>query len=359
MKTSFILLAALMVLVALAFVVLPMLWRGRAHGRPRHVLILSIVLIFLLPLAALGLYLHVGTPAALNPLAIHPQQMTLDQAIAKLKAELTSHPKNVRGWVILGRTYAGTDRPAEARDAYDHALKLAPNNADIMVAWAEADSMARSDHLIQGRARTLLQQALKLEPRSQRGLWLMGISDYQQQHFVDAALNWRRLKVLLQPGTSVAKAVDGQIAMANARAAGKTQKQAMALLQAATAESSATPATAQGAHIAVKVSLDSKLASHVHPDDTLYVFAKALHGAPVPLAVARLKASALPTTVMLTDGMGMTPAMRLSSVSKVTLTARISRSGQPLAAPGDLQGTAGPVSVHADKPVDIVINKVN
>ncbi|KGI77551.1 tetratricopeptide repeat protein [Oleiagrimonas soli] len=362
MKTAFTLTAILMTLIALALIVLPMLRSGRRHGRPRHVLVLSLLTLFALPLAALGLYLHVGTPAALDKTALQPQ-MTLDQAIAKLRAELKQHPDNLQGWVILGRTYAGTDRPAAAREAYTQALKLAPDNADLMVAWAEVDGIARSDHRIEGRARSLLQRAVKADPRNQRGLWLLGISDYQHGHFADAVLTWRRLQALLQPGSKVAEAVKEQIAMANARAAGKTQEQALALLQSpasASSASTAAPADAdQGAHLAVRVTLAPNLRAQVKPDDTLYVFAKAPNGPPMPLAVARLKASALPTTVMLTDGMGMTPAMRLSSVPEVTVTARISRSGRPTATAGDLEGSAGPVSVHAAEPVDVTIDHVH
>ncbi|GAB3040595.1 hypothetical protein GCM10027285_27160 [Oleiagrimonas citrea] len=360
MKTEFILVATLMVLLALALVVVPMLRRGRRSGQPRHALVLSLLVLFALPLAALGLYLHVGTPAALNKSALQPQ-MTLDQAVAKLRAELKQHPDNLQGWLMLGRTYAGTERPALARDAYGKALKLAPDNADIMIAWVEVDAMARADHRIEGQARSLLQRAVKADPRNQRGLWLLGISDYQHGHFADAVLTWRRLQALLQPGSKVAQAVKEQIAMANARAAGKTQKQAMALLSSPASSTSAAAAAKadEGAHIAVRVRLDPKLRDHVKPGDTLYVFAKAQRGPPMPLAVIRLKASALPTTVMLTDGMGMTPAMRLSSVPEVTVTARISHSGQPTATAGDLEGSAGPISTHAAAPVDVTIDHVH
>ncbi len=88
------------------------------------------------------------------------------------------------------------------------------------------------------------------------------------------------------------------------------------------------------------------------------MFARAVNGPPMPLAVARLKASALPTTVMLTDGMGMTPSLRLSGAGQVTITARISHSGQALPAAGDLEGSSGPVPVASAKTVEVVIDHV-
>lgn len=364
MKTAFILIALLMTLAALALVVVPMLRSGRRHGRPRHVLFLSIAILFVLPLSALGLYLHVGAPAALNPSALEPRPATPQQMIAQLREKLARKPEK-RGWLLLAQIYTSQHELAKARDAYGEALKLDPGNSDLMVAWAETDSMARSSHYIGDRARNLLQEAVKKDPRNQRGLWLLGISDFQRGQFADSALTLRRLQVLLQPGSKVARAVKLQIAMADARANGKSQQEALALLQSqlpAADGSTSAPAKAgqaQGAHIAVHVSLAPALRSKVRPGDTLFVFAKAVKGPPMPLAVARLKASALPTTVMLTDGMAMSPSLRLSSASQVMLSARISPSGQAMPASGDLEGSAGPVSVDDGKPVDVVIDHVH
>jgi cytochrome c-type biogenesis protein CcmH len=363
-KITFIIVALLMTLAALALVVLPMLRSGRRNGRPRHVLVLSVVLVFVLPLAALGLYLHVGAPKALNPASMQAPS-NVEQMVQQLRAKLERKPDK-RGWLLLAQVYTSQNKLDKARDAYGEALKLDPDNSDLMVAWAETDAMSRADHSVNDRDRELLKKAVKQDPRNERGLWLLGISDYQRGQFADAALAWRRLRVLLKPDSKIAQTVDRQIAMANARAAGKSQQDAMALLNApAGASSTGTPASdssanapadSEGAHIAVHVTVAPDLRARFKPDDTLYVFARAVKGPPMPLAVARLKASALPTTVMLTDGMGMTTNLRLSDAGQVTLTARISHSGQAMPAKGDLEGSTGPVSVHVDTPVDLVID---
>jgi cytochrome c-type biogenesis protein CcmH len=357
-KIGFILVALLMTLAALALVVWPMLRTGRRHGRPRHVLYLALAIVFVMPLGALGLYLHVGTPQALNPAMLKPNP-DANQMIAQLREKLARKPDE-KGWLLLAQIYTSQHKLAKARDAYGEALKLAPDNSDLMVAWAETDAMASDSHYIGDHARDLLLKAVKMDPRNQRGLWLLGISDYQRDQFADSALTLRRLQVLLQPDSKVAQAVKLQIAMADARASGKTQQQALALLQQAqsapTGASAAAKANAEGAHIAVHVSLSPALRAKVKPGETLFVFARAVKGPPMPLAVARLKASALPTTVMLTDGMGMSPSLRLSSVDKVMVVARISPSGQAMPASGDLEGTVGPVSVDDAGTVDVVID---
>jgi cytochrome c-type biogenesis protein CcmH len=240
-------------------------------------------------------------------------------------------------------------QPGVARDAFYIALKLAPNNAEAMIGWAENDSMTRSDHRIEGRALELLKRAVQLHPDSQRGLWLLGISNFQRGEYREAAATWRLLQPQLEPGSNVAKAVAEQIAVADARAGGAP----------AGASSSAAAAAPQGAALQVQVALAPALKDKLAPGDALFVYARAENGPPMPLAVAKLDPALLPTTVTLTDAMAMTPAFKLSSVERVFVGARISHSGQPVAQPGDLEGDAGVVAVERKTPVKISIDKVH
>lgn len=355
MLTLFYLLAAAMIVAALALVLWPMLRRGRQCGRPRGVFGLALTLALVLPISAVLVYSLVGTPAAVEASVREAQpKMTVGQAIAQLKQRLQESPADLQGWLLLGQSYNVVHKPAKARDAYAQALKLAPDSADIMVAWVAADSLARADHLIQGESRKRLEKALRIDPHNQRGLWLMGISDYQAGHFVDAVLTWRRLQVLLPPDGDVADAVARQIAMANARADGKTQAQAEALLDRGQATSDLDRDHA--ARIVVKVSLSPALKNRIDGKDTLFVYARASDGSPAPLAIKRMQASQLPATVTLTDAMGMIPGHGLSSATRVMLTARVSRSGKAKPQPGDLEGSTGPLAVDGHTSASIVIN---
>ena len=220
MKIAFLAIAAVMTAVALVFVLGPLLRAGRQGGRPRHTFVLALCIALLLPVGVAGIYALVGTPVALNGTtaqAVMPQ--SIEQAVGALTEHLKQEPGDLAGWMLLAQTSTMLHKPAAARDAYDHALKLAPNNADAMVGWAEADSMLRTDHMIDGRALELLKHAVQLQPDSQRGLWLLGISDFQHARYGDARATWRLLQPQLEPGSDVAKAVARQIAIAGARAA--------------------------------------------------------------------------------------------------------------------------------------------
>lgn len=349
--TVFYLTAAAMIAVALIVLLRPLLREGPRTARPRSALTVALGIALVLPLAAVGGYLLVGTPTALRgtqAAAVQPQDIT--QALAELRAHLQQKPDDLAGWMLLGQTSAALQQPSAARDAFDHALQLAPNNADAMVGWAEADSQSRPDHLLQGRAVELLKHAVQLQPDSQRGLWLLGISDFQRARYREAQATWRLLLPQLEPGSSVAKAVAEQIAVAGARAgdtpqpAAADEKRAAAVLQV---------------QVAVAPALQAKVAK----GDVLFVYARAADASGpaggAPLAVARLDAAALPASVSLTDAMAMTPQHRLSSAGEVFVGARISHSGQPLAQPGDLEGDAGVVTLGSGAPVKIAIDKVH
>lgn len=344
MKPAFYLCAAIMLAVALALVLVPLIRRGRREGRPVGVFALALGLAFVIPVATAGLYMLVGTPQTLDGVAKAEPPPSIDEAMAGLRARLAQHPDDLQGWLLMGQAQTMLRQFAEARDAYGHALDLDANNGVAMVGWAETDSQSRPDHLIQGRARELLDKAVQVDATNQRALWLLGISDFQQGRYKEASATWRKLQPLLDPSSNVAAAVEQQIAAADAKASGKPD------------EPSATAAPpALDVQVAVAPGLKDKLAA----GDTLYVYARAENGPKMPLAVAKLDAGKLPASVILTDGMGMTPQFKLSSAERVFVGARISKSGQAIAQPGDLEGDAGVVSTSTRDPIRINIDKVH
>jgi cytochrome c-type biogenesis protein CcmH len=351
-KSVFYIAAAVMIAVALALLLLPMLKNGRQSGRPRSVFVLMLLIALVVPVGTALLYLKIGTPSTLTGVPTQAQTATdINTALDQLRAHLASNPNDAQGWGLLAQADMEMQKPDQARDAFDHVLKLTPNDTTAMVGWAEADAAAQENHRIQGRARDLLEQAVKLEPNNQRALWLLGISDYQQGQYADAAARWRILQPQLQPGSSVAQAVAQQIALADAKAGG-------APASASSASTTPSSATAQGPALQIKVALAPALKTKLTTGDTLFVYARAENGPPMPLAVARLDASQLPTTVTLTDAMGMMPSMKLSSVQHVFVGARISHSGEAVAQAGDLEGNAGVVAVDSKTPINILIDKV-
>jgi cytochrome c-type biogenesis protein CcmH len=111
------------------------------------------------------------------------------------------------------------------------------------------------------------------------------------------------------------------------------------------------------ARITVQVALNPKFKDQVGPKDTVFVFAKAAQGTPMPLAIMRLTASQLPASVTLTDGMGMVPNVSLSQFPQIVLGARISKSGNAMAQPGDLQTLSATMTTAQTEPVQLTIDQ--
>ena len=325
----------------------------------------ALAVALLLPAGAIVLYRIVGAPQAVDvsatpgaqPPADHEQNM--QQAIAGLEAKLKENPNDAEGWTLLGRAYETTEHFPEARDALKHAHDLSPEDPDITVAYAEALALASTTRRLDGEPRKLLEAALKAAPDNQRGLWLLGIGNYQDKQYDAAIAAWKHLQSVLPKDSSVAQSVQKQIANAEAARDGRAPPEEPTAEQSAPDESPTPAATdSEGPHLTVKVALDARLKAKLAPDDVLFVFAKAASGPPMPLAIQRMKASQLPATVVLTDGMGMLPTMKLSQFPQVIIGARISKSGNAIAQSGDLQTVSKPLAVTTSTPIDLTIDQV-
>ncbi|NJR71721.1 MAG: hypothetical protein HC782_00590 [Gammaproteobacteria bacterium] len=78
----------------------------------------------------------------------------------------------------------------------------------------------------------------------------------------------------------------------------------------------------------------------------------------MPLAVLRIPVPATwPQPFMLNDAMAMAPNMNLSAHPDITIEARISKAGNALPQPGDMQGTSIIVK-HDARDVSFTIDKV-
>lgn len=347
----------------------------RAAGRPpRTAFVASLLVALLLPASALLLYRIVGAPQALDAANLAAEEAAgrgdrgpeMEQAIALLVARLRQHPDDVEGWALLGRAYQATQRASDSLAAFKRAHEQAPGNAAVTVEYAQAVALAAPDHRIHGEARSLLEQVVAADPANQRALWLLGIGDYQDRHYDDAIARWNTLLPLLDAKSDVSASVKRQIAQAEALRDGNappvatgsaTPPQPVGAAETGPAPAADTPAPA-APRLTVRVALDPDLRAKFDPDATLFVYARAASGPPMPLAIARLKASRLPVTVILDDSMGMLPAMKLSMFPEVVVGARISKSGNALPQSGDLQTLSAPLDVHRSEPIALTIDRL-
>jgi cytochrome c-type biogenesis protein CcmH len=117
-------------------------------------------------------------------------------------------------------------------------------------------------------------------------------------------------------------------------------------------------ATSGATAIQVQVSLDPALKDKAAADDTVFIFARAVQGPRMPLAIVRKRVADLPVSVTLDDSLAMSPAMVLSKFSQVLVGARVSKTGQAMPASGDLQGQVSPVDTQGGSDIQLTIDSV-
>jgi len=348
---------------AYLFVLLPWLRKTQkaALSGPKGILAIlvgrhtsAVVVGIAICLFALTLYFGLNKPVtptpSLSQIAQNGQMAPEHIAMIKaLSARLEQNPNDGKGWVMLARSYAVLGRYSESVAAYEKATHLIQNNAALLVDYADVLAMANGRSL-QGKPQELLQSALKIDPNNSKGLLLIGKAAYQAGAFSIAAGYWEKLLQTLPPDSPLAKQISNNIAQA--RAQESANKQA----QPSSTQGETLPA-ASSAQISGVVKLSPALSGKVAPTDTVFVFAKAVSGPPMPIAVIRTQVKDLPLKFLLNDSMAMMPTMKLSNFQDVMLVAKVSKSGSATPQSGDLKGEVTPVKVGSGN-VQLVIDKI-
>lgn len=283
--------------------------------------------------------------AAADPKA--GQQLAVEDMVAKLAAKLEQKPDDVEGWTMLGRSYFVLERFGDAARAYGEANGRLPQpEPDLLVNEGEALALAR-DRDLQGRPSELFQQALTLDADNGKALWYAGLAAAQAQDYRGARDHWQRLSKQELPD-ELRAALDERL-----------QQLAPLLGEAAPAPATKPAPIADAAlRLQVKVTLAPELAAKTPPGTTLFVFAKAEQGPPMPLAVQKLDGAKLPLEITLDDSMGMMPQLKLSQFDRWVVTARITATGSVKAAPGDWEGSRTVSRVESAQPVAVVVDRV-
>ena len=300
---------------------------GRVSSLGKAIPLLAAVLV---PVLGLGLYLHFGSSdkVELTREFSQPPQ-SLEEMVARLERAAAAQPDSAEGLYFLGRAYMAQNRPAEAAKVFERAANLAGRQPELLGQWAQAKYFA-DDKKWSDTLKALTDEALKADPKEVTSLGLLGIAAFEERRFQEAIGYWQRLMDELPEGDASRSALEGGIAKAREQ------------LQASGAKVEAAPVAKAMASIKVNVDLADAVKASALPGDSVFIFARAVSGPPAPLAVKRVTVADLPITVELGDVDAMMPQLKLSNFPEVQLMARISRAGQPTA--GEWVGRSQPLS---------------
>jgi cytochrome c-type biogenesis protein CcmH len=350
----FIIVAALMAAIAAAAVAIPLL-------RSRRSRIVGVLAAAIVSGAAAGLYplwsnwdwQAADGSAQASTAARDPAVLAM---VAKLEQHLKDEPNDQEGWLMMGRSYVALERADDAVVAFEHAYALG-KSADAALGLGEALSV-RSGGEITPQASKLFEEALTLAPDNPKALFYGGFGAAIRGDTNLARQRWQALKDL-HPPLQIEQMLDARIAeLGPAPAAGTLQP---GTIQSGTNSSAsgtnASAAASAPAQVNVNISVAPALKARVASGAPLFVFAREPGGSGPPLAAKRLTTAAIGTQVSLSAADSMIPGRVLSSGQKVSITARVSFSGQPTPAAGDLYGEAA-YEVGSGGTLDLVIDRV-
>lgn len=354
-----------------------------AAAAPRPSRSLSVgVLSFVVVLAVAG-YAVTGSPgvpsagppgtqaagAAGNPHAGGAdEQAQFVAAVEQLAKRLESQPDDADGWATLARSYGMMGRIDEALPAYAKAVSLHGGDARLLADYADMLAL-KNNRNIEGEPLKLVERALKIDPRNLKALSLAGAAAFNRQDYAGAVAYWDQVAQYAPPDSPFLPQVQASIAEARERgglglaaiASGQAAQAPAAAKPAATATpapvtapattstaatanaATTTAAPAAAASIRGTVRIAPALAQMAGPNDAVFIYARPAEGSRMPLAILRKQVKDLPAEFTLDDSMAMSPGAKLSLFPKVVVSVRVSKSGQAMAAAGDLTGESAAV----------------
>ena len=350
----------------------------------------AFALAIIVPTASGLLYWELGNPLAMTqptaaslsaqggPDDAHQSAEGFEALIEQLRQKMEQNPNDGTGWVLLAHSYAGMGRHDEALPAFENAVRLIPNDAQILADYADSLGVVHGRKL-DGKPEALIRQALQIDPKNVKALMLAGTVEFHRKNYARAAKDWELAHANLPADTDPELRQQLVAAMAEARSHIGGGKEPVPMYAEAASPAQSTGQTSQSRMIRGTVTMAPSLAGKGSATDTLFVFAREMSGPPMPVAscgrrgkiyplrsssmtrpaqcrLVRATRKDLPFTFQLDDSTSPMPSRKLSSAGPVVIVARLSKSGQAMPQSGDLEGTSQPVNSGIDG-ITVVIDR--
>lgn len=167
---------------------------------------LAIALALALPVLGLLGYGLLGNLRALDPAETVAQpKMTPEQIygmVEQLAAKMKANPDDLKGWLMLARSYKTLGRYPEAVAAYAKAEKLIDQDPDLLANYAETLAMA-NNNVLAGKPTQLIEKALKLNPQHGHSLFLGGAAAMEAGNTKKAIAYWEALLPQVEPDSDI------------------------------------------------------------------------------------------------------------------------------------------------------------
>lgn len=339
--TAFIVVCAASLAAVLVWLTLP-LWRPKpdvdAASTRSERRIAGVALLVALPALSIAMYAHYSNWDWEGVATQTANQASIEDMLRRLEAKLAENPKDVDGWLLLGRSYTSMGRFPRAADAFQQAYNLT-NGENVEAVIGLGEALALTDQVsLGGRAGQLFEDALAKAPNHPKALWYGSMAALQ---LGDLRVGRDRLQRLMaqNPPEQLRAVLERQIQDLNQQLGDSPGAPASAAA-GQSPQGEGAPAVAGQRVIRVAVSIAPQIKEQLGGPMSMFVLARDPSAGGPPLAVKRLSSAAAPLTVELSERDAMIPARTIASVPRVQVVARLSRSGTPTAQSGDFYGEA-------------------
>lgn len=268
-----------------------------------------------------------------------------------LRTKLAQSGDDQVAWMLLGRVAMSLNEYDMAQQSFDKVLRLDPDNMPVLISYSQVLLLEGSDANMT-RAAGMLSKVLKDDPTNLDAISLLALIAYERHDWLQAKAAFEVLLNSMDKQDSRYSMIAQRITEIEENiTAGNTQQQVQ---QGSDADNN----VAQTSTIKVTVDLAQQLVDKLPAQGTLFVFAKAANGPPMPLAVVKLTDYRFPIEVQLSDSNAMVAGLTLSSVEQIILTARISKDASVMPATGELEGHSEVLERSQTQAYDLLINEL-
>lgn len=251
-----------------------------------------------------------------------------------VQAGLDRRAVDADAWLQLASLWLETQVPGPAVESLRTARRLAPERVDILGALVQVE-LALNRNRLNDDIRALFEELLTRQPGHQGALMVYGMAAFESGDYATAVRRWEELLAQIDGKSEGAVMLRQSIARAKDAQAGK--------------------GVAAAVGIPVRVELGAG-APALPATAALFVIVRAAGGPPMPLAAKKLPVH-FPAEVVVSDADQMMAGTPLAERGALEIVARVSLTGQPKSAPGDLESAPRQVTLPVDAPVILTLDR--
>jgi cytochrome c-type biogenesis protein CcmH len=279
-----------------------------------------------------------------------------NQALAyvnKLKQQIEANPNDSEAWYNLGQTYVAIGGFTEAIAAFKQVVAIEGEHADLFGAIAQA-LYYQNQQKITVEVQEYIDRALALDVNDASTNILLGMHNFIAENFQGAISYWQIVINANNPGVNI-----NALKEAVTEARYRLNENASEGLKQPNIKSNGNTTNA-GPQLKISVSLsDEVVAQLANQDDrVVFVYAVPTNGQRMPLAAVKMKASDLPSVIVLNNSQAMSPANTLSSVKNAHVYAIVSKEGGVGIKSGDYKAEALNIEVNRSDTLELVVDKL-